>query len=223
MKQARTSLFSAQRRLQTGMYAAFVSLLCVALLSSCGAPPKSEFHVPETALAAAEQNTRPASGQQTANLPAAANVELQRLPYLRNAFKEMPRVTPRGGLNDFHGMTRATVQHSAIVSNCSMDVLKAFIAKGWAPIVRVQLEGRNPEILPITSYNDSANEVYLENPTNRAKRRVSYSDFAPAWERVSRNSCVLITPQRLSEMNVRNVLGRYLPAAAFKEVRVQSR
>ncbi len=204
---------------------ACVALLAFGLLSiSCGPPPQGQYHVPESAVTAAEKTMRPQSAQKSGmSLPESATVQLERMPYIRNAFKERVRVSSRGGLVDFHASSRAQVQHSAVVSNCSFDVLKAFIAKGWAPIVMVELQGRAPEILPMSHYNEQLGEVFLENPSNRNKRRLTYKDFEMSWSRISRNKCVLITPQRLTEIDIQKVLGSYLPTEAFQQISVQSR
>lgn len=203
--------------------ACVVLFMLMFLAISCGPPPQGQYHVPETALAAAEKDTRPQSGQSQVSLPESATIQLQRLPYVRNAFKEPPRVGSRSGLDDFYATTRGTVQNAAIISNCSLDVLKAFIAKGWPPIVVVQMQGRSPEILSLTDYNDQLGEVSLQNPNSSAKRRLSYTDFEASWSKTSRNKCVLITPQQLSDIDVQKVLGKYLPANAFQGISVRSR
>ena len=191
---------------------------------NCGPPPQGQYHVPESALAAAEKTTRPSSMQNSdASLPKSATIQLQKMAYVRNAFKETPRTQSRSGLADFHARTRGTVQHSAIIDNCSLDVLKAFVAKGWAPIVMIQFQGRTPEILPISDYNDQLSEVHLQHPGSSARRRMSYKDFEASWQQSSRNKCVLITPQQLTEMDIQKVLGKYLPKEKFEQLRVQSR
>ncbi|MDE0466287.1 MAG: hypothetical protein OYL97_04465 [Candidatus Poribacteria bacterium] len=200
--------------------ACVASLVFALLAISCGPPPQGQFHVPETAIAAAEKNVT--EQDQAVSLPASAIARLDKMPYLRNAFKEPP-TTSIGGLDDFYARTRGKVQHAAIISGGSFDVVKAFVAKGWAPIVRVQLEGRNPEILPLSDYSDQSSEIHLQNPMSRTKRRISYSDFEKYWEKDSRGKCVLITPQQLSEVDVQNVLGKYLPAEAYQAISVRSR
>ena len=203
--------------------ACVASLVFVLLAINCGPPPQGQYHVPETALAAAERNTKPRSGQSQVSLPDSATVQLQKLPYVRNAFKEPPRVGSRGGLDDFYATTRGRVQNLAIISNCSLDVLKAFIAKGWPPIVMIQFQGRSPEIVILSDYNDQLSEMSLQNPASLNKRRLSYTDFEASWSKSSRNKCVLITPQQLSDIDVQNVLGRYLPTEAFQGIGVRSR
>ena len=203
--------------------ACVATLVFVLLAINCGPPPQGQYHVPETALAAAERNTKPRSGQSQVSLPNSATVQLQKLPYVRNAFKEPPRVGSRGGLDDFYATTRGRVQNLAIISNCSLDVLKAFIAKGWPPIVMIQFQGRSPEIVILSDYNDQLSEMSLQNPASLNKRRLSYTDFEASWSKSSRNKCVLITPQQLSDIDVQNVLGRYLPTEAFQGIGVRSR
>ena len=203
--------------------ACVASLVFVLLAINCGPPPQGQYHIPESALAAAARTTTTQSSQSESNLPESATLQLEKLPYLRNVFKERVRVSSRGGLDDFHAMTRRQAQHSAVVANCSFDILKAFIAKGWAPIVMVEFQGRTPEILPMSQYNNQSGEVYLENPSNLNKRRLTYKDFEASWSRISRNKCILITPRKLSELDVRKALGNYLPEAAFQEISVQSR
>ena len=204
--------------------ACVASLVFLLLAINCGPPPQGQYYVPESAITAAEKTMSPQSAQKSeASLPESATLQLERMPYIRNVFKERVRVSSRGGLDDFHASSRAQVQHSAIVSNCSFDVLKAFIAKGWAPIVMIEFQGRTPEILPMSHYNEQLGEVFIENPSNLNKRRLTYKDFEMSWSRISRNKCVLITPQQLTEMDVQNVLGRYLPKEAFQQISVQSR
>lgn len=200
--------------------AAFVFVL---LAINCGPPPQGQYHVPETALAAAEKNTSQGSEGSQVSLPESATIQLQKLPYVRNAFKKPPNVGSRGGLDDFYATTRSSVQNLAIISNCSLDILKAFIAKGWPPIVMIQFQGRSPEIVILSDYNDQLSEMSLQNPTSLSKRRLSYTDFEASWSKSSRNKCALITPQQLSEMDVQNVLGRYLPTEAFQGIGVRSR
>ena len=203
--------------------ACVASLVFILLAINCGPPPQGQYHVPETALAAAERNTSQASRGSEGSLPESATIQLQKLPYVRNAFKQPPRVGSRGGLDDFYATTRSSVQNLAIISNCSLDVLKAFVAKGWPPIVMIQFQGRTPEIVILSDYNDQLSEMSLQNPTSLNKRRLSYTDFEASWSKSSRNKCALITPQQLSETDVQNVLGRYLPTETFQGIGVRSR
>ena len=206
--------------------ACVASLIFVILAISCGPPPQGQYYVPESAVKAVESSTT-ATAQSTqhqeSSLPESAIVQLQKMPYLRNAFKEPPRTGSRGGLDDLYATTRGTVQHVAIISGGSLNVLKAFIANGWAPIVMIRLQGRQREILPLSQYSDHSSEVFLQNPNNLSERRLSYKDFEASWTLDSRNKCVLITPQQLTEMNVQRVLAKYLPAEAFQQISVRSR
>ena len=213
--------------LNSSLYAAlsaFVVLLTFALLSiNCGPVPQGEYYIPETENTTAEKTTTTESTQSVAKLPESATIDLKKHAYIRNAFKQRPRVTSRNALDDFQTTTRRTVRHSAVIANCSFDVLKAFIAKGWTPIVMVEFQGRTPEILPLSEYNDQSSMVSLQDPTNLTKRRLAYKDFEESWKKNSRNKCVLITPQKLTETDVQKVLGEYLPPEAFQQISMRSR
>ena len=199
------------------------SLVFVLLSINCGPAPKGQYYVPESAIAAAEKNITPQSTQNQPSLPENAFVRLQERPYVGNAFKEPPNAHTRGGLDDFYAKTRGAAQHAAIISNCSFDVLKAFIAKGWVPIVKIEFSRGRPEILPLTRYSDSTSEVSFQNPASFSERRLSYKDFETSWAASSRNKCVLITPQQLSDLDLEKVLGRYLPKEAFQQISMRSR
>lgn len=197
-------------------------IFAVLVIIGCGPAPKGQYYVPEAAIAAAAKTAPEQSMETEERLPEAASIDVREVPYVRNVFKESPHIG-KGGLDDFYVTTRGTVQHIAIVSNVSFDVLKAFIAEGWIPIVMIPLQGRSPEILPLSAYNDPMREVFLQNSVDFGERRVSYKDFEMYWAASSRNKCVLITPQLLTEASVREVLGGYLSAEAFQRIRVRSR
>lgn len=209
------------------LLACVASLVFVMLTINCGPPTQGQYHIPETALKAAEKNVTPQSttGNQS-SLPESATIRLEEQPYLRNTFKNAfsePIPAGKMGLDDFFARTRGKVQHAALVSGASFDVLKAFIANGWAPIVMIQFQGRTPEILPVSDYNNQLSEVSLQNPTSLNKRRLTYTEFETAWSKNSPNKFVLITPQRLSEGDLETVLSKYLPAEAFEQVTIRSR
>ena len=208
------------------LWTCVASLVFVLLAINCGPPPQGQYHVPETALKAAEKNVTSQSTESPASLPESATVRLAEQPYLRNTFKNAfsePIPAGKMGLDDFFARTRGKVQHAATVSNASFDVLKASIANGWAPIVMIQFQGPTPEILPVSDYNDQLSEVSLQDPTSLNKRRLTYKEFEAAWSQNSRNKFVLITPQRLTEIDFEKVLGKYLPAEAFQQVSIRSR
>lgn len=197
------------------------SLIFMVLVISCGPAPKGQYYIPETVTAATERVPAESTHIQR-SLPEAATVDLREMPYVRNVFRQ-PADVSKGGLDDFYASTRAKVQHIAVISNSSFDILKAFVAEGWAPIVMIQLQGRRPEILPVSAYNDQLSQVFLQNPVNMGERRVNYENFQMYWAASSRNKCVLITPQQLTEARVREMLGKYLPTEAFQRISVRSR
>lgn len=200
----------------------FTFLTIIFFTINCGPMPSQRLPIPDTT--SSKLTTTKDKSNNVINLPKAALVDLKEILFLRDAFKITPTsISNKNGLEDFHVKNRANVRHSAIISNCNLDILKAFIAQGWAPIVKYEYHGRNSEIIPISEYNDHTQQLSLQRVNGSAKRRVDYKDFEPSFERSSRKQCVLISPVQLSEANIRKVLSKYLPSEIFEQISVRSR
>ena len=200
-----------------------ISILFMFLVISCGPLPPGEYNVPETTSTTAEKTTNTQSTPTTVNLPATATVDLIKLPHLRNAYKRVPSVRGRGALANFHLRMREFGQNSAIISNCTFDMLKAFVANGWPPIVVTQLQNRTAFMSPISHYDNTTKMVHLQNPNSESKRRLSYEEFEAAWDEGTTKKCMILTPRKLNKADVQNVLGKYLPADAIQQINVNTR
>lgn len=221
MKRSLSNLNNARKArvdysLKSTILASIVLLAFTVLSINCTTSQTADYIVPES-------NVNSVPIQTQGKLPETAIVELQKLNFLKGAFRRNINISNQGGLDDFHIKTRPYAKYSAIVSNCTFDVLKAFVAQGWAPIVKYEFHGRNWEILPISDYNDHTQLISLQDPNHISKRRVKYTDFKSSWRNSSRNRCVLITPVQITERDVRRVLGKYLPKEEFKQISVTSR
>ena len=122
-----------------------ISLIFMFMVTGCGPVPSSELNIPETTTPTVGESPQLQSKNSVVKLPVSAIVDLQKQPYLRKTFNNPINVNVRNrmALANFHLRMREIGQHSAILSNCSFDVLRAFVAKGWAPIVLVQLGRKN--------------------------------------------------------------------------------
>ena len=198
-----------------------LSLVFIFMVTGCGPISTSELNIPETT-----PTTGKTSQLQTKNsavkLPASAKVDLQKQPYLRKAFRNPNKARNRLALANFHFRMREIGQHSAMLSNCSLDVLKAFVTKGWAPNVLVQMGSRTPFIAAVVHYDDSSGMVHLQNPQDISKRRLTYDVFEKSWGKSNQKRCVLITPNRLTEADVEGVLAQYLDKNAYQNMTMNS-
>lgn len=200
-----------------------ISIMFIFLVISCGPLPTSEINVPETTSTTAEETTNTQSTPTTVNLPATATVDMQKLPHLINAYKRAPSVRGRSALANFHLRMREFGQNSAIISNCTFDMLKAFVANGLPPIVVFQLQNGATFMSPISHYDNNTKMVHLQNPNSESKRRLSYEEFEAAWDKGTTQKCMILTPRRLNKAAVQNVLGKYLPADATQQINVNTR
>ena len=197
-------------------------IIFLSLAISCAPLPPSDVNVPETSTTAPEQTTNTQPTLTEAKLPESATIDFDEIPYFRNVFKRAPAVRGRLALANFHQKMREMGQRSALVSNCSFDILKAFVAKGWAPIVLVQMESGSAFISPISHYDNASGQVHLQNPNSQSKRRLTFDEFEKSWEKDSQKRCVIITPKRLNKEGVQKTLGEYLPTKAFEQIKVNS-
>ena len=212
-------------------HTAFIFALCL-LLVSCGPPPQTGKLPPipsanrsQSASASAPTKTRTASA--TGALPAAAAIDVTRKPLLKAFFRNEPNVNR---LEDLYGKTRGQVQNLSIVSNCNLDVLKAFVATGWAPIILSRRSGKG-HLTTVMQYDDADQQIQIGNPLGaqrkglhtRAGRMLTYSEFEKEWTTGSRRTCVLITPRKLNESSIHAALKKYLPEEQVARIQVRSR
>ena len=212
-------------------HTAFILALCI-LLVSCGPPPQTGKLPPipsanrsQPASASAPTKARTASSAGT--LPASAAVDVTKKPLLKAFFRSPPDVTR---IEDLYGTTRGKVQNLSIVSNCDMDVLKAFLATGWAPIILSRRSSKG-HLTVVMRYDDADQQIQIGNPLGaqrrglqtRAGRTLAYSDFEKEWTTGSRRTCVLVTPKKLNDASIRAALKKYLPENQVARVQVRSR
>ena len=214
-------------------HTAFILALCLFLVS-CGPAPQGErMPIPsatrsESASTSASTATRTASSISSAagGLPSSAAIDFAKKPLLIGLFRNEPNVSR---LEDLYA-TRGKIQHISIVSNCNLDVLKAFVATGWAPVFRSRRSGKG-HLSAIMKYDDTAQQIQIGNPLSaRAKtprsrvgRALSYAEFEKEWTAGSGNKCVLITPKRLHDVEIHAALKKYLPEDQVAQVQVRSR
>ena len=212
-------------------HTAFILTLCL-LLVSCGPPPQTGKLPPipsanrsQPASASAPTKTRTASA--TGALPAAAAIDVTKKPLLKALFRNEPNVTR---LEDLYGKTRGQVQNLSVVSNCNLEVLKAFVATGWAPIILSRRSGKG-YLTTVMQYDDADGQIQIGNPlaaqrrglSTRAGRMLTYSEFEKEWTTGSGRKCVLITPRKLHDADVHAALKKYLPEEQVARVQVRSR
>ena len=212
-------------------HTAFILTLCL-LLVSCGPPPQTGKLPPipsanrsQPASASAPTKTRTASA--AGALPASAAIDVTKKPLLKTFFRIDHDIRR---LEDLYGTTRGQVQNLSIVSNCNLDVLKAFVATGWAPVILSRRSGKG-HLTTVMQYDDADQQIQIGNPLSaqrkglhsRAGRTLTYSEFEKEWTTGSRRTCVLVTPKKLNEMSIHAALEKYLPEDQVARVQVRSR
>jgi hypothetical protein len=151
---------------------------------------------------------------------------------LKTIFRNLPIYY---SIEDFYTRTKRQDDHLSLVSNCDLDILKAFIAAGWAPVVLLQYGGDVLQFWAVVGFDDGDEQIQLANiaraPSGTSDlkrlrlRRLPYSDFVRAWStRWPTSKCMLGAPGlAFTEAKVRSVLAKYLTASQASQVTVKSR
>ena len=206
----------------------FMSILALCiLLVGCGpAPRKGARYIPTASASGSTTSvSRTSPGSASTSLPRKAEVNLVRMSLLKTVFRNQPASTR---IDDFFARAKGQVDNLSLISNCDLDILKAFVAAGWAPVVLLHGE-RQPWVL--VGYDDADEEIRLTNianapsqtidPKRLSKREVPYSDFDRAW---SSGKCMLVEPGlAFTDVKVRSILSKYLTATHASQVMVRSR
>ena len=212
-------------------HTAFILALCLFLMS-CGPPPQTGKRPPipsanrsQPDTASAPTKSRTASA--TSALPASAAIDVTKKPILKTFFRidhDVRRV------EDLYATTRGKIQNLSVVSNCNLEVLKAFVATGWTPVILSKRTGKG-HLLAVMKYDDADQKIQIGNPLGvqrkgagaRGARMLSYPEFEKEWVTGSGNTCVLITPKRLHDVEIHAALKKYLPEEQVDRVQVRSR
>jgi hypothetical protein len=160
-------------------------------------------------------------------LPAAAAIDITKKPILKTLFRIDHDIRR---LEDLYATTRGKVQNLSVVSNCNLEVLKAFVATGWTPVILSKRTAK-AHLLAVMKYDDADQKIQIGNPLDarrkgaepRRGRMLSYPEFEKEWATGSGNTCVLVTARRLHDVEIHAALEKYLPEEQVARIQVRSR
>ena len=193
-----------------------LTVFCFLLLGCGGSTQKDQWRVAELKPSGSGKTAVPGkSVKEPSSLPPSAEINRSLLRPLVETFKsQQPQ-----NFNALNATTVGKAYSLTIVAKCDLDVLKGFIAKGWAPVVSLRRTGSNSRLWALVGY-DATGQVHLENPTDNQRKTSREEDFITQWESASGNRCALITPGRLDQAKVQMELNRYLPPSKVAQVKV---
>ena len=193
-----------------------LTVLCFLFLSCGTSTQNNQWSIAEQKPASSAKTKVPAKTVKgSSSLP--SNSEIN-----RNLLRPLVETFESQRPQNFNALNATTVSRAyslTFISNCDLDVLKGFIAKGWAPVVSLRRTGSNSRLWALVGY-DATGQVHLENPTDNQRKTSREEDFITQWESASGNRCALITPGRLDQAKVQMELNRYLPPSKVAQVKV---
>ena len=196
-----------------------VSTLCICLSGCMGTTQKQERYIASVPGSTSQQSTSSTPASSDPSLPQTGRIDRRGLTLLDVIFRTQLNINR---IDDLYATTKGQVSNLAIVSSGELNVLKAFVAQRWAPVVLLQY-GNKRHLWAVTGYDNPAQQIQLGNAINSQVRIIPYADFEKEWSGGSARKFVLVTPIRLSEERVQSVLAKYLPEAQASQVKVRSR
>ncbi len=115
--------------------------------------------------------------------------------------------------SELKAITSKTRFSPAAVSGCDLEVLKAFVASNWSPVVVITSPVGPKHIRAVIGYDDSAQQITLIDPVNlkqAAQANLEYSDFSRQWDDPQK-TCLMVFPEGIGEQRIKTALGKYLP------------
>lgn len=110
----------------------------------------------------------------------------------------------------------ATKSHftGVLISKSDIDVLKALVAANWVPMLIINTPAGPKHARLVIGYNDNTKRIILADPQDKSEKinqiEMEYSEFTKLWEDPQK-ACILISAQRITEMNIKSTLEKYLP------------
>jgi hypothetical protein len=115
--------------------------------------------------------------------------------------------------SELRAITSKTRFSPASVSGCDLEVLKAFVASNWSPVVVITSPVGPKHIRAVIGYDDSAQRITLIDPVNlkqAAQANLEYSDFSKQWDDPQK-TCLLVSSQGIGEQRIKATLKKHLP------------
>ena len=115
--------------------------------------------------------------------------------------------------SELKAITGKTRFSPAAVSGCDLEVLKAFVASNWSPVVVITSPVGPKHTRAVIGYDDSAQQITLIDPVNlkqAAQANLEYSDFSKQWDDPQK-TCLLVFSEGIGEQRIRTTLKKYLP------------
>ena len=193
-------------------------VLCL-IFTGCVASTQKEEGATTSSPTPTPPKATSTSSAKDPTLPEAGRIDMRGLTLLRGIFRTQLNVNQ---LDSLYATTRGQVAHICIVSNGELDVLKAFVAQRWSPLVLLRY-GNKVHLWSMMGYDNAALQFQLGNPVTGAIRLISYAEFEKEWRTGSRKKCAIVTPLRLTQSKVHSVLGKYLPTSKVSQVTVRGR
>ncbi len=189
------------------------------------------LHPPSVTQQTAPQQQK--TEAKTAKIPgsyAPGTENLSRIRHATEVYGNIPSLKTADSFTIVQLRDIATKSHftGVLISKSDIDVIKALVANNWVPMIIVNSPVGGKHARLVIGYNDDAKRLILADPQDRSEQinqiETEYTEFSKLWEDPQK-TCLLISAQRINEMDIKNKLGAFLPKEKIDAlvIKVQSR
>jgi hypothetical protein len=214
-------------------------ILTLVLIVGCGSvkttpqvTPKMDAKTPE---AVSQPTTDKSVSPEAVKLPKSYVPEAQNINNARKvaaAFRDVQSLKAATSINFliFRDIN-AKGYHSAMLTRCDFDIIKAFVANGWAPAIILRSPTGPEHLRTVIGYNDPPEELTLVDPMDTVgptepgglkQMKLSYADFLKMWDD-QQKSCLLFFSQYTDESLIKNALWQFLPKDKTNAITIRTK
>ncbi len=204
---------------------------CGSIKTTSQATPKMEAKAPAISQPTTEQSGSSEVGKLPKSyVPEAKNINNARK--VAQAFREVPSLKAAKSINFlvFRDIN-AKGYPSAMLTRCDFDIIKAFVAYGWAPAIILRSPTGPQHLRTVIGYNDPPEELTLTDPMQTVgptepgelkQMKFSYADFLKMWDD-QQKSCLLLFSQYTDESLIKNALWQFLPKDKTNNITIRTK
>ncbi len=142
---------------------------------------------------------------------------------LQKAVKSLPALIRVGQFTipELRVLARATRQEPAAILKCDLQVLRAFIASNWVPIVILGTRVGPKHVVAVVGYDNAAEQLIIVDARSYAQTRVKYPAFFKRWIGPQK-TCLLMFSRYVGDNAIKAALRDYLPEERAESIVIRT-
>lgn len=142
---------------------------------------------------------------------------------INEIYKDKPSLKRQGlfAMPQLRSLARKTRKAPVAVFECDPNVIKAFIASDWVPIIIIGLPREPKRINAVLSYDDSTREFTIVDSEDNSRRKLKYARLFNMLIGPQR-ACILMFSRYTGPASIRRALKNYIPEEKAEKIPIMT-